>query len=46
KNHGEQETIWDGTKELKTERKSFFRKLCEKKGSPRIDWEDVICLIK
>src|SRR3990167_5092490 len=46
KNHGEQETIWDGTKELKTERKGFFRKLCEKKGSPRIDWEDVICLSK
>ena len=23
-------------------RKSFFRRLCEKKGSPRIDWEEVI----
>lgn len=26
----------------KTERKSFFRRLAEKKGSPRIDWEEVI----
>ncbi len=25
-----------------TERKSFFRRLAEKKGSPRIDWEEVI----
>jgi hypothetical protein len=24
------------------ERKSFFRRLQEKKGSPRIDWEEVI----
>ena len=24
------------------ERKSFFRRLAEKKGSPRIDWEDVL----
>jgi hypothetical protein len=24
-----------------TERKSFFRRLAEKKGSPRIDWETV-----
>lgn len=28
------------------ERKSFFRRLAEKKGSPRIDWEDVICMVK
>lgn len=26
----------------RTERKSFFRRLAEKKGSPRIDWEEVI----
>jgi hypothetical protein len=26
----------------KTERKSFFRRLAEKKGSPRIDWEEVL----
>ncbi|MCC6581861.1 MAG: hypothetical protein IT440_15620 [Phycisphaeraceae bacterium] len=28
------------------ERKSFFRRLAEQKGSPRIDWEDVICMVK
>ena len=44
KNHGEQETIWDGTEQITTARKSFFRRLAEKKGSPKIDWEDVICL--
>ncbi len=35
-----------GDAEKKTERKSFFRRLAESKGSPRIDWEDVICLEK
>ncbi len=25
-----------------TERKSFFRRLAEKKGSPRLDWEEVL----
>ena len=29
-----------------TERKSFFRRLAEKKGSPRIDWEEVIWAVK
>jgi tRNA G10 N-methylase Trm11 len=29
-----------------TERKSFFRRLAEKKGSPRIDWEDILCFVK
>lgn len=28
----------------KTERKSFFRRLAEKKGSPRIDYETVFCM--
>ncbi len=28
------------------ERKSFFRRLAEKKGSPRIDFEMVICMAK
>ena len=28
------------------ERKSFFRRLAEKKGSPRIDWEVVLCMEK
>lgn len=37
----------DGQDEIKKiERKSFFRRLVEKKGSPRIDWEDVICMVK
>lgn len=27
-------------------RKSFFRMLAEKKGSPAIDWEDVICFYR
>jgi len=27
----------------KTERKSFFRRLAESKGSPAIDWETVLC---
>ena len=28
------------------ERKSFFRRLAERKGSPRIDYETVVCLVK
>ena len=44
KNHGEQETIFNGTEQIRTERKSFFRRLAEKKGSPALDWEDVMCL--
>jgi hypothetical protein len=36
-----------GNLQTKTvERKSFFRRLAEKKGSPRIDWEDVLVLVK
>jgi len=30
----------------KVERKSFFRRLAENKGSPRIDWETVYCMVK
>jgi HTH-type transcriptional regulator/antitoxin HigA len=30
----------------KVERKSFFRRLAESKGSPRIDYETVICTVK
>ncbi len=30
----------------KTERKSFFRRLAEKKGSPRIDYEEVVFAVK
>jgi DNA modification methylase len=34
-------------KETRTkERKSFFRRLAEKKGSPRIDWEEVLFVRK
>jgi DNA modification methylase len=36
---------WLGSKII-TERKSFFRRLQESKGSPRIDWEDVVCMVK
>jgi len=45
KDHGTQVTI-HGDEKITTERKSFFRRLAESKGSPRIDWEDVICLKK
>lgn len=33
--------LFDGEVVKRTERKSFFRRLAEKKGSPRIDWETV-----
>lgn len=33
-----------GDVEEKTERKSFFRRLAESKGSPAIDWEEVIAV--
>ncbi|MCJ7482629.1 MAG: hypothetical protein MUO31_06660 [Thermodesulfovibrionales bacterium] len=38
--------LFGGTITKKTERKSFFRRLAEAKGSPAIDHEDVICVIK
>ncbi|HEU4344036.1 MAG TPA: hypothetical protein VFU31_20975 [Candidatus Binatia bacterium] len=34
--------LFEGETVKKTERKSFFRRLAEKKGSPRIDFEEVI----
>lgn len=34
--------LFNGTTKTKTERKSFFRRLAEKKGSPEINWEEVI----
>ncbi len=43
---GTQGMLEGGTKEIKTESKSFFRRLAEKKGSPRIDWEVVWCMQK
>ncbi len=36
----------DGVRGKDKERKSFFRRLAEKKGSPKIDHEDVLCVIK
>ena len=36
------ELTFAGEHVVKTERKSFFRRLAEKKGSPRIDWEEVL----
>jgi len=43
---GAQHTL-DGGLDVRTvERKSFFRRLAENKGSPRIDYEDVLCFIK
>jgi DNA modification methylase len=34
--------LFEGVTTIKTERKSFFRRLAEKKGSPPIDFEEVI----
>jgi hypothetical protein len=46
-NHkGKQMMLDGGVKDIKTESKSFFRRLAEKKGSPRIDWEVVWCMVK
>jgi hypothetical protein len=36
---------FDGTK-IMSNKKSFFRRLHERKGSPKIDWEDVVCMVK
>ena len=41
--HGTQRRTDGGETRLTKERKSFFRRLAEKKGSPRIDWEEVQC---
>jgi len=43
---GTSHTLEGGTVEHKTESKSFFRRLAEKKGSPRIDYETVLCMVK
>lgn len=37
---------FDRDKEIRVERKSFFRRLAEAKGSPRIDHESVLCFQK
>ena len=45
-NHGEQRTVFGEAEQLTTARKSFFRRLAESKGSPAINYEDVLCLEK
>ncbi len=42
----QQWTLNGGVVQLRSEHKSFFRRLAEKNGSPRIDWEEVIILQK
>lgn len=44
--YGTQETFDGEGKTLTIARKSFFRRLAESKGSPRIDWESVLCFEK
>ena len=44
--HGDQLDIFGGARARLKERKSFFRRLAEKKGSPRIDHEDIIIMRK
>lgn len=41
-----EDSLFGGKITKKTERKSFFRRLAEAKGSPRIDEEDVLCMMK
>ena len=38
--------LFDGERTTRRERKSFFRRLAEKKGSPRIDFETVLFMVK
>lgn len=46
KKNGSQATMEGDSVNMDIERKSFFRRLAEKKGSPRIDWETVLCMRK
>lgn len=46
KDNGTQLGLFGQHNDLRREHKSFFRRLAERKGSPRIDWEDVLCLQK
>lgn len=43
---GTQADLFGNNHTRKVERKSFFRRLAEKKGSPRIDYEVVLCMVK
>jgi 16S rRNA G966 N2-methylase RsmD len=40
------QTLFGDTEVKRKERKSFFRRLAESKGSPRIDYEVVLCMNK
>jgi hypothetical protein len=44
--HPAQLDLWGNGHAKRVERKSFFRRLAESKGSPRIDWETVYCMVK
>jgi len=46
RDNGSSMTLDGGTVKHQVESKSFFRRLAEKKGSPRIDWETVLCMEK
>ncbi len=39
-------SLYGGEIVTRTERKSFFRRLAESKGSPRIDYEEVLIVRK
>ena len=41
---GTQGGLYGEDTKYRTERKSFFRRLAEGKGAPRIDWETVWCM--
>jgi hypothetical protein len=43
---GAQWDLFGELHEKTVERKSFFRRLAEKNGAPRIDWETVLCMTK
>lgn len=46
KKHRKQRTLDGGVEQRTTARKSFFRRMAENRGSPPIDWEDLICQVK
>jgi len=45
-NRGSQYDLFGNLIEKRVQRKSFFRLLAEKKGSPPIDFEEVLCFVK
>ena len=44
--YSEQMTLDGDIQKKQVSRKSFFRRLAESKGSPSIDWETVLCMVK